>query len=279
MYFTFCQEKKLYQKKKKTSLFFKLSSENSNLNNYIIIIMTEINILQRGNVYFFYRSKIEKNGVQRFFLVLRPEKQESYHLLIIGKKRLPVKKEKSYFAFLEAIKESKNDLLQTLGEKHYSTKTRGERTLPFCYCLGEGKYLLLAHGNHTHFIYQLVHPTQIKKSQEEFHIQKEDDYLISVKNPQIGVELRGIGLDKRQKVNYPTNLQEKFSSGYHFVPLNPADFLNYEGAELLLIPKTKESLIHTEKGIVTCLNEIYFDNLLNEFAQTISPEAIAPIEE
>jgi len=81
------------------------------------------------------------------------------------------------------------------------------------------------------------------------------------------------------KVNYPTSLQEKFSSGYHFAPLSPVDFLNYEGVEFLLIPKTKESLVHTEKGIVTCLNETYFDNLLNEFAQTISPKAIASIEE
>jgi hypothetical protein len=157
-------------------------------------------------------------------------------------------------------------------------KTRGDQILPFCYCLGEGKYLLIAHENHTHFVYQLVHLTQIKKSQEEFHIQKEDDYSVSVKNPRIGFE-RGVGLDERQKANYPVNLQKNFSSGCRFIPLSPADFINYEGAKLLLIPKTKESFTHAEKGMMACLNEIYFDDLLNEFARTISPEDIAPIEE
>jgi hypothetical protein len=59
----------------------------------------------------------------------------------------------------------------------------------------------------------------------------------------------------------------------------PTDFLDYEGTELLLIPKKKEGLVQREKEVATCLAEVPFDNLLSEFARTISPETIAPIEE
>src|SRR5215212_1922789 len=145
----------------------------------------EINILQSGNIYFFYRPKVEnssnhKEGVQRFFFVLQPQSQNKYHLLIVGKKQLPPTEKNNYFLFLEAIKNNQEELLSALGEKHYSTKTRGERTVPVSHCLGIGKYLLVSHDNHTHFIYRLTNPSQIKEIQKEFNLQKEDDYLISI---------------------------------------------------------------------------------------------------
>jgi hypothetical protein len=240
-----------------------------------------INILQKGNIYFFYRPKInqssQKEEIQRFFLVLHPENQNKYHLLVVGKKHLPTSSEGSYFLFVEAIKKAENELLQDLREKHYMTKTRGERTLPFSHCLAEGKYLLATHENHTHFIYQLVKPHQIKKTQEEFHLQPEADYLISVKNPQISPS-PGTGLSENQQATYPPFLQKKFG-GYHFISLNPVDFLDYPGAELLLIPKKKEILTKKEKEVATCLAEIPEDNFLQEFAKITSPKAIAPIEE
>src|SRR5436190_118167 len=157
--------------------------------------MAEINFLQRGNVYFFYRPKVKKGGVQRFFLTLHPEKQDNYYLLIIGKKHLPAEKGRSYFALLETIKKSKNDLLEELSEK--------------------------------------------------------------------------------QKVNYSDYLQKNFAN-YRFIPLNPVDFLDYEGTELLLIPKIKESLAQTKKEVTTCLNEVPFEDLLSEFARMTSPKTITP---
>src|SRR5947209_3473784 len=112
------------------------------------------NILQSGAVYFFYRSKVENNSseAQRFFLVLQPQNQNKYQVLIVGKKQLPPSEKNSYFLFLEAIKNSKEDLLSSLREKHYSTKTKGERSLPVSRCLGVGKFLLVSHHNHTHFV-------------------------------------------------------------------------------------------------------------------------------
>src|SRR4051812_44653513 len=102
----------------------------------------EINILQSGNVYFFYRPKVENNEreVQRFFFVLHLQNQSKYQLLVVGKKHLPPEEKNSYFLFLEAVKKNKNDLLQSLTEKKYETATRVERTLPVSHCLGAGKF-------------------------------------------------------------------------------------------------------------------------------------------
>src|SRR5436305_1924088 len=161
----------------------------------------KINILQGGGVYFFYRPKVENNlkEVQRFFLVLQPQNQSKYQLLIVGKKQLPPTEKNNYFLFLEAIKNNQEELLSALGEKHYSTKTRGERTVPVSHCLGIGKYLLVSHDSHTHFIYRLTNPPQIKEIQKEFNLQKEDDYLVSIKNPQAATP-PGAGLPEKQKV-------------------------------------------------------------------------------
>ena len=207
----------------------------------------------------------------------KPETQKKYHLLIVGKKHLPEAKESSYFAFVEAIKENKNDLLQSLNEKHYSTITRGERTLPVSRCLGRGKFLLVEHTNHTHFIYQLISPQTIKPVQVEFNLQKEGDYLINIKNPQSDT-LPRTGLEEKKKNDYPSIFQAKFANR-RFISLNFKEFLDYKGTELLLISHGKENLVSREKEVEQCLEKIELDDLLEQFAKITSPEAIAPIED
>jgi hypothetical protein len=241
-----------------------------------------INILQSGNIYFFYRPKVENNPnekerVQRFFFVLQPQNQNKYQLLIVGKKQLPPTAKDSYFLFLEAIKNNKEDLLLSLNEKHYSTKTRGERILPTSQCLGTGKFLLVSHHNHTHFIYQLTNPSKIKEIQQEFNLKKEDDYLISIKNPQTATP-SGKGLAESQKVKFPPALQSKFAN-YSFIPLTTSEFLDYERVELLLINHQQKNLIQRKKELANCLGRIPSDDLLAEFTKISSPTVLAPIEE
>ena len=57
--------------------------------------------------------------------------------------------------------------------------------------------------------------------------------MISVKNPHAETP-PGIGLNEKQKASYSSDLQEKFAS-YRFTLLNPVDFLDYPGTELLFI--------------------------------------------
>jgi hypothetical protein len=243
----------------------------------------EIKIVERGIIYFFCRPKVHgehdrEKGVQRFFLVLRPQQSEKYYLIIIGKKQLPQEKGEKYFGFLEAVKKNKDDLLQSLTEKHYETATRSKRVLPVSHCLGIGKFLIVSHNGHTHFFYQLTTPSQLKSTQKEFNLQKEGNYLISVKNPQTGSS-EGVGLVEKQRANYPDFLQAKFSD-HHFIPLDPADFLEYKGTEFLLIAiNDKENLAAKEQKIANCLERISPDGLLEEFTKITPPEAIAPIKE
>ena len=236
-------------------------------------------IIQKGSVYFFYRPKVESENeeIQRFFFILKPEKQKKYHLLIVGKKHLPeTKKHESYFLLVDKVSEDKKALLDSLKEKHYQTKTKGERIQPVSHCLAEGKYLIVEHQGHTHFCYQITNPKALKKEQAEFNLQKEDDYLISVKNPQ-QPSSPGTGLGEKQKVNYPIEIQEKFSN-YRFINLDTPEFLDYSGAEILLVSQPKQNLTERYKNLQTCLEKIDTDGLVKEFASISPPEAVAPLE-
>lgn len=168
-------------------------------------------------------------------------------------------------------------MLSALGEKHYLTKTRGERNLPFSRCLGTGKFLLIDHNKHTHFIYQLTSPSKIKEIQQEFNLKQTDDYLISVKNPQVESPTSS-GLGENEKAHYPPSLQEKFAN-HRFIPLNSTDFLDYQGAELLLISLGEKKLVERTKEVDVCLEKISSDHLLSEFTKIAPPSALAHIEE
>lgn len=212
----------------------------------------ENKIIQKGNVYFFYRPKIgNEEEVQRFFFILKPENQKKYHLLIVGKKHLPESKQhESYFLFVDKVSEDKKSLLESLEKKHYQTKTRGEQTQPTSHCLAEGKYLIIEHHGHTHFCYQIINPSELKKEQIEFNLQKKDDYLISVKNPQQSSPPK-TGSGEQKKVNYPSEIQEKFAN-HRFISLNEPIFLDYSGAEILLTVQPRQNLVERYEDLQVC---------------------------
>jgi len=171
--------------------------------------------------------------------------------LIIGKKHLPeTKQHESYFLFIDKVSEDRKALLKSLEEKHYQTKTRGERIEPVSHCLAEGKYLIVEHRGHTHFCYQIINPTELKKEQMEFNLQKEDDYLIKVKNPQ-QPSPPGVGIREQQKVSYPPEIQEKFAN-YRFINLDNPQFLDYAGVEILLITQLQQNLTERYEDLKVC---------------------------
>jgi hypothetical protein len=51
------------------------------------------NVLERGNIYFAYRPRVEEDAaledIQRFFMILSPYDSQQYRLLVVGRKRLP----------------------------------------------------------------------------------------------------------------------------------------------------------------------------------------------
>lgn len=235
--------------------------------------MGEITILQKGNIYFFCRPKIglsevyAPEDIQRLFMIVKPDDSHHYTVFVIGHKKLP--QNSPYFCFVDYTAENMHELVDILKEQHYSTSTRGERTVSSARCLGQGKYLLVKHEEHTHLCYQLSIPSKINDIQKRFNLKKYADYLISVKNPNKS-DAYGVGLSSNQKANYPPELQNLFGD-YRFIPLHTPDFINYKGTELLLIGKGKTDIEERYPELKRCLKMIPTDNLLNHFKEMEAP--------
>lgn len=244
--------------------------------------MAHISILLKGNIYFFYRPKIEHEeahqlgDVQRFFLMLKPENMDRYILVVIGKKRLPKnKEERSNFAFIEKVFKKTEDLSKALKAQEYVTATRGKRNLAPMRAVGEGKFILAHHKQHTHLLYQLRTPEEIGKVQEDFHLEEKGDYIISVKNPEQPTPLY-VGLSSKEKAHYPKTLQKKFGDK-RFIPLAFPQFLRYEGTELILTNKKTPDLTEKDCFIRNCLDEIPDEEIAAYFSTLKNPDSLVPL--
>ncbi len=204
-----------------------------------------LNILERGHVFFFYRPLIEEKkpkgfqDVGRFFMLLHPEEGKQYRLLVIGKKKMPEEKghESREWGFVESVESDIDAIKEEIEGGKYRTKTRGEKEIPRARPAGEGVYSIVLHEDHTHLAYALELPEKLDEVQKDLNIKKEGDYIVSVKNPESSSPA-GAGLKEKQKADLPNHLQDKFG-GRRFVPANPPDFLNFEGSEIILIESGK----------------------------------------
>lgn len=203
--------------------------------------------LEDGNVYFFYRPRVEEEApegpedVQRLYMVLSPKGAQRYRLILIGRKHLPdtsrAGKEREW-GFVDKVRNRPQGIARELQEQSYTTKTRGKRHLPAARPAGEGVYQIVRHDNHTHLVYVLELPKDPGGVQKELEIDEEASYIISVKNPEAGSP-RAAGLGPDQQAEFPQRLKETFR-GRKFSELDPPDFLNYEGAELLLVSAAED---------------------------------------
>jgi hypothetical protein len=197
-----------------------------------------VHILEKGDIYFFYRPRVQTEKVhsledtQKLYLVLKGEKSP-YRLIIVGKKKLPSYSENRVeFAFVDAIFEKSQDLITALESKEYETKTEGKKVLPAARPFAEGKYLLFQDTS-TCLAYELQNPKLLGKPQKQFALKLQACWIIAIKNPNIASFK---GLDPKQKASFPEKLLAKFH-GRKFISLDDSDYLNYAGAELLLIDK------------------------------------------
>src|SRR5919199_32862 len=156
----------------------------------------EAQILEQGDIYFFYRPKkgaeqvkgIE--DVRRFFMVTAPEQDNNnnksplYRLFVIGKKSLPEVREtearasERYWARVGGIFKDANELTKELSSDEFR---RGDAARP----VGEGNYAIVKYHNHTELAYILELPKEPGEAQKELGIEKEASYVISVINPKI----------------------------------------------------------------------------------------------
>jgi hypothetical protein len=196
--------------------------------------------LECGDIYFLYRPAVgvdEAHGfkdVRRLYILLKPSGTDLYRLLIVGRKKLPAPEEHDRFwAFVWRVFKDRAALNEELGYGEYQTKTRGVRKIPAARPAAEGIYTIVRHGEHTHLAYFLELPKHEGPVDHELNIKREASYIIAVKNPQTPSPPNA-GLGPKQEAEFPKELQQKFR-GRRFIPVDPSDFLNYQGAQIVLI--------------------------------------------
>lgn len=208
-------------------------------------------ILEQGMIFFFYRPRVGAESVaglgdvQRFFLVLKPDGRDRYRRLIVGRKSLPdVDAHEREWAFVAEVADDPSQLRDDIEQASYETRTRGVRVLPQARPAGKGRYAIVDHGGHTHLVYALELPAEPGDVQRELNIAREAGYIVAVRNP-AGPGPPATGLGERG-ADFPPELQERFG-GRRFIPLDPPEFLDHEGAELVLIAATEDA--RSELGI------------------------------
>jgi hypothetical protein len=205
----------------------------------------ETRLLERGDIYFLYRPKVGTEWVQgfkdveRFYILLKPWRPVRYRLIVIGRKRLPDPQEHNWFwGFVWRLFKDRVALNQALGAQDYETKTRGYRHLEPVRPAAEGIYAIAAHAGHTHLAYALELPEREGPAERELNIEREASYVIAVRNPETS-RPPNTGLDPDRDAKFPQKLQDKFR-GRRFVPVDPPEFLDYEGAELMFIGASED---------------------------------------
>lgn len=197
-------------------------------------------ILERGELLFFYRPRVgveQVRGledVQRFQLVLAPAGKRRVRRLIVGRKRLPdPATHEREWAFVAEVADDPEALRDDLERFDYRTRTRGVRVQPEARPAGEAGYAVVDHDGHTHLAYVLDEHVEPDPMQRPLGIRPEASYIVAVRNPDAPAP-PGTGLDPRRRPELPPALRERFGNR-RFAPLDPPDFLDYAGVELVLI--------------------------------------------
>jgi hypothetical protein len=227
-------------------------------------------ILEKGDIFFFYRPKVnstEVKGIEdirRFFMLTVPETQgkkgkkssnssgndnlkKLYRLFVIGKKALPeireteARKSERFWAKVGGIYDNDKDIVKDLFSEEFS---EGDIARP----VGEGKYAIVNHHNHTELAYILETPEKPGPAQEELGIEKEASYVVSVINPEIPTPKNYPTAEQPPK--YPEEILRDFDK-QNFVPLaKNLDFINYLNAQIILIgAREGKDTIREELGI------------------------------
>ena len=174
--------------------------------------------LELGNVYFFYRPRIEEDlvegleDVQRFYIVLHPRGRDLFRVLVVGRKRLPdvgARKEREW-ALVERVTPDANDVKHALGEVTYKTRTLGRRVQPAAWPCGAGVYAIVRHDDQMHLAYVLELPQRPGRVQEELKIESEASYIVSVRNPDAPAP-PGLGpTGTNRRPTFPEHLRKQF---------------------------------------------------------------------
>ncbi|KAG9002298.1 hypothetical protein FRB93_011724 [Tulasnella sp. JGI-2019a] len=242
-------------------------------------------ILERGHVYFFYRTKVNLatggttptsiDDVAKFHFLLLPRpdnnvksknQKQPFRFCVVGKKRLPDPLKGKREVFWSTVEKVGKDLATEklgdaeggLGERNYSTKTRGDRHVDPARVTGRGHYALFSPKPDTpsqravHLVYFLTHPAEadLGDVQRELSIYSSGSLIIQVRNPTSSQNPPGVGLSPNKRADYPEEvIEHKFggdadhgaSCGRKFIAPNPVGLLDFVGTEMLLIGEKRDA--------------------------------------
>src|SRR5919198_2693013 len=224
--------------------------ESSSKDNTTFSTNHDAEILEYGDIYFFYRPKVRSEqvkgieDVRRFFMVTAPEKENSnnksqlYRLFVIGKKSLPevrkteARASEGYWARVGGIFKDANQLTKELLSDEFR---KGDAARP----VGEGKYAIIKHRNHAELAYILEMPKEPGEAQKELGIEKEASYIVSVINPRkpaaSSIPEGGSYPSTEEIPMYPEELLNEFGDNDIFVSLTrDTRFIDYLNAQVIL---------------------------------------------
>jgi hypothetical protein len=244
---------------------------------------TRTETLERGDVYFFVRPRVEEEDpesladVQNTYAILSRSGARRYRMLIIGRKRLPDPEQsgrRRFWGFVERVTSDPHEIAEALQAAEYRTKTRGRRHQPAARPVGEGVYRIVRHDDHTHLAYALELPRQAGEIPEELNLAPEASYILSVKNP-AKPSPRGAGLPDRDQAAYPQHLQDVFR-GRRFTAADPPELLDHAGTEFVLVSASEspadELDVHFETESETAATaEIFNDLRLDRTKHPVKP--------
>ncbi len=211
-------------------------------------------ILEYGDIYFFYRPKVRSEqvkgieDVRRFFMVTAPEQQSNndgndsddkanqiYRLFVIGKKSLPTirkseaRQSERYWARVGGVFKNANELTKELLSDEFR---RGDAARP----VGEGKYTIIKYHNHAELAYILEMPKEPGEAQKELGIEKEASYIISVINPKNARSPTEGYPSTEEPAEYPPKVLEEFNDTDNFISLTKdTKLIDYKNAQIILI--------------------------------------------
>lgn len=223
-------------------------------------------ILEEGDIYFFYRPKKNSSEVKdiddirRFFMVTSSEKQnihnkkdnerskQFFRLFVIGKKSLPeIRKSEAraserYWARVGGIFTNVNDLTNELFSDEFR---HGDAARP----VGSGKYIIVKHQNHTEIAYVLETPKEPGDAQKELDIEKEASYILSVINPKNPAPTGFPSTEESPQ--YPEKVMKEFKENENFVSLSSdTHLIDYLNSQVILIgAREGKDVIKRDLGI------------------------------
>jgi hypothetical protein len=179
--------------------------------------------------------------------VTKEEEGSRYRLFVIGKKSLPeirtteARRSERYWTKVGGIFESPQELTSELLADEYR---KGDAARP----VGEGKYVIVKHQDHTELAYVLEIPEEPGEVQNELGIEKEASYIISVINPK-PLSQKVIQVLKNHQIT--ESILKEFGENENFVSLaRDLRFIDFQNAQMILVgAREGRDVITKEIGI------------------------------